>query len=80
MAEILAKADGKITKTVVCSVTGKEYSVTVPLEQYRNWKAGMLIQQAMPGLSADEREIFVSGTTPAEWDVMFPDVDEDEDK
>jgi hypothetical protein len=29
------------------------------------------VQNAMPNLSADEREFIMSGITPTEWDEMF---------
>ena len=35
------------------------------------WQGGMLIQDAMPNLSADEREFVMTGITPYEWDNMF---------
>ena len=39
--------------------------------QYRSWEEGMLIQEAMPNLTADEREFIISGVTPEEWKEMF---------
>jgi hypothetical protein len=40
--------------------------------QYDNWKfGGMCIQDAMPQLSAEEREFLMTGITPAEWNEMF---------
>jgi hypothetical protein len=38
----------------------------------------MLIQKAMPYLTADEREMFISGTCSDCWDKLFPESDEDE--
>jgi hypothetical protein len=35
------------------------------------WQTGMLIQDAFPMLSADEREFIKTGITPEEWDQMF---------
>jgi hypothetical protein len=29
------------------------------------------VQNAMPNLSADEREFIMTGITPTEWDEMF---------
>lgn len=40
-------------------------------EQYSNWLAGELIQNALPHLSADEREFLMTGITPDEWDEAF---------
>ena len=37
------------------------------------WQGGMLIQEAMPNLSAAEREFIKTGITPYEWDNMFED-------
>jgi len=54
-----------------CTVTGTEYSVTVSEKAVADWRAGTLIQVAMPNLNADQREFLISGTTPAEWDAMF---------
>jgi hypothetical protein len=33
-----------------------------------NWKAGALIQDVMPNLTADEREFIMTGITPDEWE------------
>lgn len=35
------------------------------------WHSGVLIQDAFPTLSADEREFIKTGITPAEWDNLF---------
>jgi hypothetical protein len=35
------------------------------------WQSGMLIQDAFPMLSADEREFIKTGITPEEWEEMF---------
>ena len=44
-----------------------------------NWEAGVLIQDALPYLSADERELFISGTCGACYDKMFPPDSENDD-
>jgi hypothetical protein len=36
-----------------------------------SWGQGELVQNAMPHLSADEREFIMTGITPTEWDEMF---------
>ena len=38
--------------------------------QVASWEQGELVQNAMPNLSADEREFIMSGITPTEWDEM----------
>lgn len=39
--------------------------------QVASWEQGELVQNAMPNLSADEREFIMTGITPAEWNEMF---------
>ena len=40
-------------------------------DQIHAWQGGMLVQDAMPQLSADEREFLMTGMTPAEWNEMM---------
>jgi len=48
--------------------------IAVTCSQIYDWEVeGMLIQQAMPNLTADEREFIKTGITPQEWDNMFGD-------
>ena len=35
------------------------------------WVDGELVQNAMPELSAEEREFLMTGITPDEWDSVF---------
>lgn len=46
-------------------------------EQVESWKMGTLIQDAMPHLSAADREFVVNGITDAEWRQVFGEEDED---
>lgn len=48
-------------------------SVTVNCtdEQYETYTKGKLIQHAMPDVSADEREMLISGICASCWDKMF---------
>ena len=50
-------------------------AMAVTRTQLANWHEGMLIQNAMPHLSADEREFLMTGITPSEWDAAFKDQD-----
>lgn len=54
-------------------LTGKihEREIDVTPEQLQKWRGGMLIQDAMPHLSADDREYLISGATPEEWKKFF---------
>ena len=44
--------------------------IDVTREQVENWQGGMLIQEAMPNLSIDDREFIQTGTTADEWDAL----------
>jgi hypothetical protein len=45
--------------------------IPVTTSQLVNWEQGMLIQEAMPNLSADDREFIMTGLTPEDWDELF---------
>jgi len=47
-------------------------------EQLAEWKNGKLIQNAMPNLSADDREFIMTGVTSEEWANEFGDEEEDD--
>jgi len=52
--------------------------INVTQEQISSWENGTLIQDAMPNLSADEREFIKTGVTPSEWSEFFGEEDEDD--
>jgi hypothetical protein len=57
--------------------TGKINHMEIPLshsefeKRVTLWQTGMLIQNAFPMLSADQREFIKTGITPQEWEEMF---------
>ena len=55
----------------------RELEIDVTVEQIHQWRCGMLIQDAMPHLSADDREYLITGMTPEEWDGLFPTGEEE---
>jgi len=57
----------KITRESVLSGITRTKEIEVTPEQFSNWENGMLIQKAMPHLSADDREFMMTGITPEEW-------------
>lgn len=61
-----------------CPFCGKVHEVTVSEADYAAWQGGELAQNAFPYLSADEREILISGICPTCWDNMFSGEDEEE--
>ena len=59
--------------TVVdCIHCGETYHIQVALDDLEAWENGELIQEAMPYLTAGERELFISGTCDNCWENMFP--------
>ena len=50
-------------------LTGIEHTreIACTEEQLASWRAGMHIQNAMPNVSAEDREFLISGITPEEW-------------
>ncbi len=47
--------------------------VAITHEQFSAWIDGALIQEAMPHLTASEREFLMTGITSEEWDETFED-------
>jgi len=65
----------KITRT--SPITGATHvrEINVTQEQINKWQDGELIQNAMPHLSAGDREYIKTGITDAEWEDMFGESD-----
>jgi len=61
----------KVTKR--SPFTGVETTIEIPYTQAQleNWEGGMLIQNAMPNLTPDEREFLLTGITAEEWENSF---------
>ena len=60
-----------LVKTV-CPICGKAHYVNVDPVGYYKWsEQGELIQNALPSLSPDERELLISGIDSACWNKMF---------
>lgn len=55
---------------------GKTFMLAVTEKEFDNWEDGMLIQDAMPSLTLEERELLISGTCPQCWEAMMPKEDE----
>jgi hypothetical protein len=63
----------EIAVTRVSMLSHKEHTVKLKLDpnDYQKWQDGALIQNAMPYLTADEREFLMTGITKEEWDTCF---------
>jgi hypothetical protein len=61
----------QITRT--SRLTGKTsvMDLNITQAQLDAWVDGELVQNAMPQLSAEEREFLMTGITAAEWDSVF---------
>ena len=61
-----------ITRTSTLSGNTNSMEIEVTQEQLSSWQVdGILIQDAMPHLTPDEREFIKTGITPEEWDSAF---------
>ena len=67
----------KITRT--CPFCKGLTELMVPARGYRLWEEGELIQNALPELSATDREVLISGICPDCQSDFFGDEDEDEE-
>lgn len=57
--------------TKPCPYCERIQKVAVPESGFKAWKSGTRIQDALPGLTADDREILLSGICPECWDANF---------
>lgn len=57
-----------IQKEHIMTGTTRTLELDITVEQFENWQNGMLIQDAMPNLTDNEREFLMTGILPHEWD------------
>lgn len=60
-----------INLIVTCPFCGKESVVSVFASDYYAWLRSGLVQDAFPYLSAEERELLISGICPECWEKTF---------
>lgn len=63
---------------ITCPFCGADHEVEVNFQEYVNWVAGELIQNAMPSLTPTEREQLISHICPKCQDTVFGAEEEDE--
>ena len=63
---------------VSCRVCGRRFLISVTEAEYASWQSGTCIQNAMPNLSVEERELLISKTCGTCWDKMFDGLDTDD--
>lgn len=56
-----------ITRKSILSGVERTRDLPVSKGQYEAYMEGMLVQNAFPQLSADDREFIISGITAEEW-------------
>jgi hypothetical protein len=60
--------------TRVSGFTGKTHTreIELDMDDYYRWESGReLVQNALPYLSAEDREFLMTGITPEEWNEVF---------
>lgn len=63
----------KITRKSPLTGITRTKEIDVTIEQILAWEEGELIQNAMPHLSADDREFIMTGIDGKEFDSIFSD-------
>lgn len=70
----------EITIVTECPICHHANEIMVNEEDYFAWAFdGELVQNAFPYLTADEREMLISGICPKCWEKTFGNSDEEED-
>lgn len=64
--------------SVKCVGCKRTYYVAISKKGYHRWTQGTLIQEALPELSVEERELLISKTCNACFDALFAEPDEDD--
>lgn len=60
-----------VTRTSPFSGKTNSREIDVTQDQIDAWRTGVLLQDAMPNVSAGDREFIKTGITPEEWDETF---------
>ena len=61
----------KVTRTSMFTGITRTIDLPITEDDLRAWNNGMLIQNACPALTADEREFIMTGVTSEEWEETF---------
>ena len=57
--------------TAPCPYCGIASRMVVDFKEWLEWQKGSLIQFAFPTMSADDRELLLTGAHPECWEKMF---------
>ena len=61
----------EVCVSLQCPFCGRGHEVEVNEADYWDWDDGMMVQDAFPYLSADEREMLITGICPTCWNKTF---------
>lgn len=61
-----------------CPICHEAHTIMVYSDDFYAWKHGKNAQDAFGYLSAEEREMLISGICPSCWDNLFADEDEED--
>jgi len=59
-----------------CVVCGSRAQLEVDFDGFAAWQDGTYLQNALPELDADQRELLMTGTHAHCWEIMFGGDDE----
>ena len=65
------KTEGSTHIHATCNMCHKDYDMWVEDEDYKEWLNGKMCQDAFPYLSADDRELLISGTCGKCFDLLI---------
>ena len=69
-----------IDTEIKCMCCNKSYTIKCDAIDYMRWMSGELIQNAMPYLSVDERELMISKICGSCFDEMYNESDDKPDQ
>ena len=69
----MSGVNNKIETTVTCKICKAEHIVVMPKAGYDNWQRGARVQDALPQLSVNDRELLISGICGTCFDALFED-------
>jgi hypothetical protein len=65
---------------VKCRYCGSVEHISMSMHGYDKWKGGEMIQDALPDLSPEQREMLISQTCANCWDSLFKDDEPEENE
>lgn len=72
-------AETVLFTSLPCLFCGERSEVTLDAAAYSRWRGGHYVQTAFPEMSAEEREVLITGTHAACWVKIFGPEEEEID-